>query len=105
MTTNCNQTAQTEPARAGSVQRLVRRFRRFDWWLDCKLWFRLGLWTRKYAGHEHYNRSLAGLNAFAWAKYCGYGFRHAWHMGMIYWRPSSNKAMNGKPGASVQSPG
>jgi hypothetical protein len=67
---------------------LVRRLgRRLNWWLDHHLWFRLGLWTRKYDNREHYNRPLAGLHAFAWAKFCGYSFRHAWRTGCIYWTP------------------
>ena len=81
----------TEDAPPGSLQRMVRRqVRRLDWWLDHHLWFRLGLWTQKYDNPEYYNRPLAGLHAFAWAKFCGYGFGHAWHMGRIYWTPRND---------------
>jgi len=85
----------------GSLARLVRRFRRIDCWMDNAIWFRIGMWTRRFDVPDTRRYAMMGLHEFAWAKYCGYGFRHAWHMGMIYWRPSSNTGTEPRPQASA----
>jgi hypothetical protein len=84
-------TIETSPGAAVRLHRFVRRFRRINWWLDSNLWFRIGMWTGRFDVPDTRHHLLMGLHEFAWAKFCGYGFRHAWRMGMIYWRPSNTQ--------------
>ena len=60
--------------------------RRLIFWADSHLWFHVAMLTKRFDVPNTHHRVMMGIYCFAWAKFCGHGFKHAWLMGMIYWR-------------------
>ena len=67
--------------------RIAHKWSQFLMWNPVLrwMWCQLSCLTREYS-EVKYNRFLTGVHELSWMMVCGYGWKFAWKMAMIYWK-------------------